>query len=333
MRSLPKYRISIDPEFSDGEDLGIEMVAFTANPAIKVKGMAFSNQEIKPKFFADKLKYRIVAPAMIPMEIYRCDNDEEYYVEFTEQEIEKIHSKFMKKFTNQNVFNLEHDAENVIPAYILECWIVDNPMEDKAYSTYGIKVPKGTLMVTSQVTDKEVYNELVANEQVGYSIEGFLGLSLSEIINKNKNKIEKMEEKMMLPAGEYIMGDKCYVVAEDGSFEVKDLAPIQEEMAEELPNEELPVEEAIEEEMACEPKEEEMAEAPVDAPVEAPVAIETYSKEEVDAKFDELYKLIADLKAEEVTEEVIEAPVNEEVKLSVHEAFSAFVRFSKDNSL
>jgi len=336
-RDLPKYKISIDPEFSEGEDLGIEMIAYTANPAIKQKGLAFANQDQPKLFFADKVKNRIVAPAMIPMEIYRCDDQEEYYVEFTEQEIEKIHSKFMKKFSNKNVFNLEHDSSNVVPAYILECWIVDNPTEDKAFSTYGLKVPKGTLMVTSQVTSPEVYTELVANEQTGYSIEGFLGLSLSEIINKNKQKEKQMEEnKMMLPAGEYVMGDKCYVVAEDGTFEVKDLAPVDAEMAEEAPVTEEVVEE-VKEELACEPKEEEMAEEVVEEevveemaeelPTEEPIAaVVSYSKEEVDAKFDELYKMIADLKAEEVIEEV--APINEEVKLSIHDRFSEYVKFA-----
>jgi len=38
----PVYKITIDPEYSDGEELGIEMIAFTAKPAIKVKGMAFN---------------------------------------------------------------------------------------------------------------------------------------------------------------------------------------------------------------------------------------------------------------------------------------------------
>ncbi len=60
-KDLPIYKITIDPEYSDGEDLGIEQIAFTSNPAIKVKGMAFS-QEVK-MLFADDLKYRVTAPA------------------------------------------------------------------------------------------------------------------------------------------------------------------------------------------------------------------------------------------------------------------------------
>jgi len=98
-KNIPTYKITIDPEYAeDGQDLGIEQIAFTATPAIKVKGMAFSSQA-KPLFFSDELKYRITAPALIPMEIYRFDEDskEEYNVKFTKEEIEKIHGKFMQQ--------------------------------------------------------------------------------------------------------------------------------------------------------------------------------------------------------------------------------------------
>ena len=174
-KDLPIYKITIDDEYSDGENLGIEMIAFTNLPAIKVKGMAFGSE--KRLMFADDVKYRITAPAMIPMDIYRkSDGDGEYYVQFTEEVIEQIHTKFMADLRNRDIFNLEHDTEKKVPAYILETWIVDNPKQDKAYSTFGIEVPKGTLMVTAQVTDAEYFAELVANDQVGFSIEGFLGL-------------------------------------------------------------------------------------------------------------------------------------------------------------
>lgn len=339
--NLPKYKITIDEEYSeDGQSLGISMIAFTSKPAILTKGMAFSEVEPKNLFFADELKYRICAPVMVPMEIYRCDSNEEYFVQFTEQEIDAIHQKFMSNLTNKNIFNLEHNSENVMPAFVLEAWIVDNPETDKAMHTYGIQVPKGTLMMTTQITDKQVYSDLVNSGQVGYSIEGFLGLKLSEI----KNKETKMENKLNLPAGEYTDKDgKCFIVAEDGT--VTECAPQQE--------------------MACAPKEEQMgtevdktAEAqanpgdktaeeakvketelavgdapvadaqPADAqgPAENQEAI-SYTKEEIDAKFDELYKLIGDMQAEDDAEDTQEVVEPQQTQMSVQERFEAFNRF------
>ncbi len=40
-KDIPIYKITIDPEYSDGEELGIEQIAFTSTPAIITKGMSF----------------------------------------------------------------------------------------------------------------------------------------------------------------------------------------------------------------------------------------------------------------------------------------------------
>jgi hypothetical protein len=235
-KDIPIYKITIDPEYSDGEELGIEQIAFTSTPAIITKGLAFD--EHKKLFFSDDLKYRVVAPAMIPMEIYRNDEDgDEYYVQFSVETIENIHSKFMQDLSNRNVFNLEHDTDKTVPAYVLEAWIVEDPKKDKAYSSYGIEVPKGTLMVTAQVTDKYYYNELVKNEQIGFSIEGFLGLKLSNQLNKYN---------MKLPDGEHLIEGKLYIVVDGEVTEIKDVpVAAEEEITEEIALEETVVEEEV----------------------------------------------------------------------------------------
>jgi len=88
-KDLPIYKITIDDEFSDGENLGIEMIAFTNMPAIKVKGLAFSSE--KNMLFAVDVKNRSDAPARRPVDIYRREAKEgDYYVQFTADVIEKI---------------------------------------------------------------------------------------------------------------------------------------------------------------------------------------------------------------------------------------------------
>lgn len=322
----PVYKITIDPEYSDGEDLGIEMIAFTSKPAIKVKGMAFSTAT--PMTFSDDIKMRIVAPAMIPMSIYRRDEDgTEYDVLFTEEVIESIHAKFMQNLQNKDIFNLEHDAEEKVPAYILEAWIVENPKQDKAFTTYGIEVPKGTLMLTSQVTDKEYYDSLVESGQVGYSIEGFLGLKLSEILKLNT---------MKLPDGEHLIEDKIYVVKDGEIIEIKEKE--KEEMAEE-PAVEEEAQETVDE--ASEDVQEEEAEAAAEdvemavdvaTDAEAVLAIVTPVIEE---QVNQILAIIADLKnqVEEYLapreEEEIEIEAKKE-KMSSRELFKEFVKFSKN---
>jgi len=316
-KNIPTYQITIDPAYAEnGEDLGIEQIAFTATPAIKVKGMAFSSQA-KPLFFSDELKYRITAPALIPMEIYRFDEDskEEYNVKFTKEEIELIHGKFMKQMINRDLFNLEHDQSKTVPAYVLEAWIVDTPMEDKAYSSFGIEVPEGTLMVTAQVTDKEYYAELVSQEQIGFSIEGYLGMKLKE---QQTNNIQMNK----LPDGEHLIEGKIYVVVDGEVTEIRDAEVV--EASEEVALEDTVVEETVTAEIPAE--EETMAVDPV-VDAEAILAI---VKPVLDEQMNALLAMIADLKnqlEEALSMEVEEEVVSEAVAMSAQQRFSVVNKF------
>jgi hypothetical protein len=315
--NIPTYQITIDPAYAEnGEDLGIEQIAFTATPAIKVKGMAFSSQA-KPLFFSDELKYRITAPALIPMEIYRFDEDskEEYNVKFTKEEIELIHGKFMKQMVNRDLFNLEHDQSKTVPAYVLEAWIVDTPMEDKAYSSFGIEVPEGTLMVTAQVTDKEYYAELVSQEQIGFSIEGYLGMKLKE---QQTNNIQMNK----LPDGEHTIEDKIYVVKDGEIIEIREVEKV--EASEEVALEDTVVEETVTAEIPAE--EETMAVDPV-VDAEAILAI---VKPVMDEQMNALLAMIADLKnqlEEALSMEVEDEVVSEAVAMSAQQRFSSVNKF------
>jgi hypothetical protein len=318
-KDIPTYKITIDPEYAEnGQDLGIEQIAFTSNPAIKVKGMAF-NSQAKPLFFNDELKYRVTAPALIPMEIYRFDEDtdEEYNVKFTKEEIEKIHGKFMQQMVNRDLFNLEHDQSQTVPAYVLEAWIVDNPKEDKAYSSFGIEVPEGTLMVTAQVTDKEYYAELVSQEQIGFSIEGYLGMKLKE---QKQSQINTQMNELMLPDGEHIINEKIYIIKDGKVVEVKDVEKV--EASEEVALEDTVIEEEVTAEVPAE--ETTMAIDPA-ADAEAILAI---VKPVMDEQMNALLAMIADLKNQ--LEEALSVEVEEEV-MSEAVAMSAQQRFSSVN--
>ena len=317
VNDLPVYKITIDPEYSDGENLGIEQIAFTSNPAIKVRGLAFSN--VAKHFFADELKYRVTAPAMIPMEIYRRDDEEgDYFVSFDEATIEQIHVKFMRDLQNRNVFNLEHDQEKEVPAYILEAWIVENPTQDKAYTTYGIEVPKGTLMLTAQVTDVDYYNTLVKNEQIGFSIEGFLGMKLSKHLKQNN---------MNFPDGEHLIENKIYVVKDGQVVEVKEVEKEEVEMAEvtEEETEEVAMEDTsvTEEEKLEEVVEEEVAMA-VDPATDAE-AIKAVVMPIIEEQVNAIIGMIADLKNQ--VEEIGVAKEEEEIELEKDVKMSAFDKF------
>jgi hypothetical protein len=317
MEGLPTYKITIDEAYNDGtEPLGVDAIAFTSNPAVLVKGVAFKSQA--KSHFADEKKYRITAPAMIPMDIYRRDDDMgEYYVQFSEVEIDTIFKDFMLNLNNRNLFNLEHEGDKIVPAYILEAWLVDNPEADKAKSTFGIEVPKGTLMVTAQITDTDYYNKLVEAGQVGFSIEGFLGLKLSNQIKTNS----------MLPDGEHTLEDGTLIIVKDGQVVDVQIPTTEEQVMEveastevELADTTEVTEESVKEEEVVE------VEAAIDPAADTDAILAIVSPY-IEQRISELLQVIADLK-NELTETEEVAPV-EEIKMTAAQKFNQVIDFLK----
>jgi hypothetical protein len=350
---LPIYKITIDPDYAeDGEDLGIEMIAFTKTPAILTKGMAFSTAP-RQMSFRDDVKQRIVAPAMIPMEIYRNDSWGEYYVQFTAEEIERLHSKFMRTLsTRKNVFNLEHDANEISPAYILEAWLVgEDPKADRSYSEFGIDVPSGTLMLVAQVTDTEYYKELVQAERTGFSIEGILGMSLSEILKKkHKHNMKSYKKRYsarfaetgtdesldltvvadeIAPDQSVIVIDETLTPVEDWTGEVVidgETVTIENGVITEVATETTEEVEMAEEEITEEVSEEEETTSTYAITPEEQTAIVTELMQIIEPKFEEIYNMIAEVKSAMAPEE---APVeaSTEQKMSLVQKLSAVEKF------
>jgi len=286
---------------------------------------------------------RIAAPALIPMDIYRNDEHGEYYVQFTEEEIEKIYVKFMSGLNNgdKNKFNIEHDNKTKVPAFVLESWLVGKKnLEDRSYSQFGVQVPPGTLFMVAQITDENYYNEIVSNDQIGFSIEGFLGLKLSETKNNEElfselNNI-KMAEQLTLPEGEHEISGKIYVVKDGQVIEIKDKVEMAEEVKEEVTMEEIVEEEKLEEvkEEVIEEKMEINVEpnaelAPNPGQEEIKMAIDENELMAImQPKLDEIYGVIADLKAYMESEETPQEE-STEVKMSAHQTFNEVMNFLK----
>jgi hypothetical protein len=299
MKELVTYKITIDDDYADGEDLGIEQVALTSKPAIKVQGMWFSEHSPKKEKFSDEVKMRIAGPCLVPMAIYRCEEDgTEYNVEFTEEEIEKIYHKFMRTLENKNKFNLEHNADKTVPAYILEVMLADTDNKIKFISDeYGIKVKKGTMFLVSQITDKDYFEKLVENNQTSFSIEGFLGLKLSEIKNKKEMKEQKLKTLESQMKALSLLFEE--IKKEDEVKETELAEEVKEEVIEEVKETELA--EEVTEEVVEEVKEEEMAEEVIEEvteEVKEDVLTMEVVQEMIDSKVEELATIIAELKAQ-----------------------------------
>ena len=328
MSKLPRYNISIDPELSqDGEKLGMTQIAYTATPAILTRGIAFNSNLKKEMYFTDSLKYRLAAPILIPdLPIYRQDDEMgEYEVVFTKEVIEMLYEDFMLN-KGKAAFNLDHKSDLEAPSFILESWITGPSESDPSFTKYGIEVPEGSVFVVSQFTDKDYFKkEIIEKDRLGYSIEGFLGLTLDKITNKIKqNKMTKQKfemakledgtpiwisalevggdvytidenmEKAPLFDGEHILASGETVVTVNGK--ITEIKP----KAEEAPVEAAKVEEEKPKEEETKMAEPAPTETPAETPAEAPVAEAQVDEAAIMAivqpKLDELYKVIAEIK-------------------------------------
>lgn len=217
-KNIPTYKISDDQALSEnGEFMGISEVAYTSNPAIILKGVAFdAAKPSKEMRFADALKMRVAAPALIPnIPIYRKDNElGEYNVVFTQERVDSLFRNFMKTHGSKP-FNLDHTSAKT-DSYILEIWQVSqDPKTDRSFMEYGIECPAGSIFIVSQFEDPEYFQkEIIEKGRTGYSIEGFLGLELAQIIKDKYMKKEKLEAVRKADGNEVFINGEIAVDSE-----------------------------------------------------------------------------------------------------------------------
>jgi hypothetical protein len=153
------------------ESIGIEAISVVENPAIEEDFVALNTQVIELKE-VNKEKQILLGALLIPNKpIYRKSGDDEYYIYFSKETVEKASQMYLMK-GNQNNSTLEHQHE-LSGLSLVESWIVEDEVHDKSRK-YGMNVPVGTWMGAVKVNNSEVWNDYVKTGKVkGFSIEGY----------------------------------------------------------------------------------------------------------------------------------------------------------------
>ncbi|NBW23747.1 MAG: hypothetical protein EBR82_88960, partial [Caulobacteraceae bacterium] len=122
---------------------------------------------------------KLIGPIGIPNKMIRRydeENDEEYFVYFTEETIAKLQEKFMKN-GNIHSSNIEHDGIPVDGVFLIETWIIEDPEHDKS-NLYGQQYPKGTWMGSYRIDNEDIWKKIQNREIKGFSFEGWFGENL-----------------------------------------------------------------------------------------------------------------------------------------------------------
>lgn len=179
-KKIKKYKVGID-----SETYAISMVE---SPAIESDFVALSKEEEQRVFLESDERHMVYGAALIPdKDIYRNNGEQEFYISFTKESIEKMSQDFMKNY-RQNEVTLDHE-EMANDITITESWLVEDPYKDKA-NALGINVPQGTWMVGMKVNQIDVWDRVKSGELKGFSVESMISLEDFSKQNTNNMNIE-----------------------------------------------------------------------------------------------------------------------------------------------
>lgn len=204
MAKIQIYECKIDESLND--ITGIYAISFVDEPAVEENFVTLSKQAVLLN--KDTKKQILTGVVLKPNQlIYRLDEENQpYYIQFSEVEIEKISHKMMK--AGLALYHTTHQHESELKGnYLTELWIVSDPQNDKSNALGFKDLPKGTLMASYKVTDKDYWdNEVMAGKVKGFSLEGFFNqeLKLNKTIKKNKMTKHK-KTSLLSKIGKFLM--------------------------------------------------------------------------------------------------------------------------------
>jgi hypothetical protein len=176
---LSRHEADLDSSKSYGDGCGKLMYDAWGGKAalgwsrnkLRQLGELGDEQSADLKFAIQDEEQRIVTgPLMIAdLPIYRKDEDGEYYVMFSAEEIKKIVQRFFKKGYQAKV-NIEH-SKPVEDVFMFESYIVDREkgvMPPKGFED----IPDGSWFGSYKVDNDVIWDEVKAGTFKGFSIEG-----------------------------------------------------------------------------------------------------------------------------------------------------------------
>tara|TARA_R110002012_G_scaffold54954_3_gene140483 strand:- start:2525 stop:3124 length:600 start_codon:yes stop_codon:yes gene_type:complete len=187
------------------EEAGIEAISIVENPAIEEDFIALKSNEIKLAEVS-KDKKLLMGPLLVPNKpIYRKNEDDEYYIYFSKDTIQKASQLYLKN-GNQNNSTLEHQ-HSLSGLTLVESWIVESETQDKS-RLYNMNVPKGTWMGTVKVNNNEIWNEYVKTNKVkGFSIEGYFADKMERPKESIKDSYETKASELLSSIKEILNGN------------------------------------------------------------------------------------------------------------------------------
>ena len=180
-KKIKKYKVG-----TDSETYAISMVEM---PAIEEDFVALSKDEEEKQqvFLEANEKHMVYGAVLVPdKDIYRNNGEQEFYISFTKDSIEKMSQDFMKEYRQHEVTVDHEDIANEV--CVVESWLKADQFKDKSVALgLNDKLPVGTWFCGMKVNNIETWERIKAGELKGFSVESMI--SLEEFSKQNENNM------------------------------------------------------------------------------------------------------------------------------------------------
>lgn len=185
-----------DLEINDDDNTEVVYISQVSEPAIGIDFVAFSENKQEEQIL--KFKIQDEAKRMLTgvfmkagQLIKRVDEEtqEEYFVRFTADNIERAVKKFFKNGYNKNVDTEHNNIAN--GSYIVDSWFIRDA-DSNPLKAFGFEVNVGDWCGTICVENDEIWNEYIKTGKLkGFSVEGLFKFGKKQMIDGfSENKVD-----------------------------------------------------------------------------------------------------------------------------------------------
>lgn len=190
-KKLPIYKLEILPK----EGSKVFGIAYVQDGAVEEDFLMFDTDKVE-EYFSNDDEMTTLGVALIPdKHIFRRNKktQEEYYVYFTKEEVEKITMQFMQDGYQSNL-NLNHTS-NKANSFIYQIFIIDRKKGINVPFGLNQKLPDGTLVIGTKVLDKKLWQDIKDGKYKAFSIEGLFE-QIEESFNTHNNEADEIIQMM-----------------------------------------------------------------------------------------------------------------------------------------
>ena len=185
-KKIKKYKVGLNSETYS--------ISLVEAPAIEEDFIALSKQDMVEIKLSEDERHIVYGAVLVPdKDIYRNNGENEYFINFSSESIEKMSQNFMKEYRQYEV-KTDHDkiADEVC---VVESWLKSDMFKDKSVAL-GLNpdLPIGTWFCGMKVNNIETWERIKSGELKGFSVESMISLEDFEKQNNN-NMIETNDMK------------------------------------------------------------------------------------------------------------------------------------------